>query len=471
MFIMNKKIKIAVSLMIFSAVLFLSGCGCKQVNQKKYSLKLEIWGLFDNQDAFMEIIENYKKINPNITDIVYKKMVVETYREDLLEALASGQGPDIFLIQNNWLAKFKDKIAPALPILLTEQKFRKDFVDVVADDFIKRGEIYAVPLSIDTLGLYYNKDFFNEAGITAPPKNWIEFMEDAKKLTRLDNENNIIRSGAAIGTANNISRPMDILTLLMLQGGAQMTDATTGQPSFDQFVKRGNDNFSPGKSALDLYTQFADAKSPVYCWNKNMPFSVDAFSEGRTAMMINYSWKIEEIAAKAPKLNFAVAPVPQWSDMPVVNYPNYWAYVVAKNKIVTNISNNPNQNLIPVNNDVRVGEAWQFLTFLATKPEAAINVTANVAGQQKVMSSNFDPAVSYLEKTKKPAARRDLIEIQKDDSRLGIFALQNLSAKNWYQADSDAIDVFFAEMIDGVNRGVVTSADAIKTAAARLSRL
>lgn len=456
--------KIALSLIIFAGTMLLSGCGCKQANPKQYNLKLEIWGLFDNQDAFTSVIDNYKKINPNISEISYRKLSQDTYKKDLLEALASGQGPDIIMIQNNWLPSFGDKIIPAPPTVLTEQKFRNDFVDVAANDFIAQGKIYAVPLSVDTLGLYYNKDLFNEAGITAPPVNWSEFIDDVRKLTRVDKEGEIMRSGAAIGTAYNINRSTDILNLLMLQNGTTMADSFSRQAMFDQLVKNGDESIFPGENALNFYTQFAKNNSSIYCWNPRMHYSVDAFAEGKAAMMFNYSWHIDTIAAKAPKLNFAVAPVPQLPNMPAVNYANYWGYAVAKNK-----TTDPKQPL--VTNDVRVGEAWSFLKFLAAKPDTAINVSTNVAGMQKPTGATFDPTVNYLEKTRKPSARKDLIEIQKNDSKVGIFAAQNLFAKSWYETDPDSIEAIFADMIDKVNRGASAPTEAIKAAATQVSRL
>jgi ABC-type glycerol-3-phosphate transport system substrate-binding protein len=58
---------------------------------------------------------------------------------------------------------------------------------------------------MDSMVLYYNKDMFNAAGIVAPPTTWQEFQDDVKKLTLVDATGNIVRSGAAIGTAQNVS--------------------------------------------------------------------------------------------------------------------------------------------------------------------------------------------------------------------------------------------------------------------------
>ena len=197
-----------------------------------------------------------------------------------------------------------------------------------------------------------------------------------------------------------------------------------------------------------------------------MHYSIDAFSEGTTAMMINYSWNIDTVSNKSPKLNFAIAPVPQFENKPVANVANYWGFVVAKNAMAKTPPNTPT-----VSNDTRVKEAWEFLTYFGTKPDGTFSPVASGSGVGKTAGANFDPAVSFLLKTKQPAARRDLIELQKTDPRVGVFALGNLVAKSWKQKDSTAVESIFAEMIDNVNRGQTTVSDALKTAVQRVNNL
>lgn len=468
----NKKIKIISAIFLLAGALVISGCGCKQTNTKKYSLSLEIWGTLDRNDALAEIFDNYKKINPNISAIVYKKISQDTYAKEVLDALASGQGPDIFMINNAWLPAFQDKIVPAPTSqgMVDEQKFRNNFVDTVANDFLVNGKIYAVPLSVDSLGLYYNKDLFNEAGISAPPTDWNQFIDDVRKLTKIDASGNIIQAGAAIGTAYNINRSTDILNMLMLQSGTKMI-GDSGRIIFDESVSANGKSFSPGENALNFYTQFANSASPNYTWNSNLHYSLDAFSEGTAAMMFNYSWNVATVKSKAPKLNFSVASVPQFENSPRVNVSNYWAFAVAGNKIPKSDPYGGAGSVAPVSNDVRIGEAWIFLTYLATKPDGTFVALTSGSGVGQTINSNFDPAASYLEKTGEPAARRDLIEKQKSDSWIGIFAADNLIAKNWRQPDSVSTEAIFAEMIDKVNRGQSSVADALRSAAVRVQGL
>jgi len=461
------KIKIFFSFFLISSLILLSGCGCRQTDKDQYSLELEVWGFLDDRDNLNEIFEIYKSLNPNIRDIKYRKLTTDTYKTELIDALASGQGPDIFLIHNTWLPGFSDKIIPAKAEVISEQKFKSDFVDVVSSDFFSEGQAWAVPFSVDTLALYYNKDLFNAAGITATPQNWDEFVADAMKLTKVNSFGEITQSGAAMGTAFNINRSTDILNMLIMQGGSEMVDRNSKKVTFDKLSGSGERALSPGENALSFYTQFASSSSSKYSWNPSMHYSLDAFSENNLAMMFNYSWHVETIRSKSPKLNFSVAPVPQFPNSTPVNYANYWAYAVARNK-EPKISSG---STVSVTNDTRVLESWKLLKFMTTKPEGNIAITNKSVGGSQVTGGNFDPAWSYLEKSRRPAARRDLVERQKDDIDLGVFSKDNLIARSWLQPEPENIEAILAQMIDNVNRGQSRVDEAVTTAAQRIAQM
>lgn len=467
---MGKKKIISLTLLVVAVFVF-SGCGCKKDTSPQYKISLEIWGPLDDGDALYPILENYKKLNPQVYQIQYKKIAYDTYKKELLDALASGQGPDILMINNDWRLDFSNKIVFAPDTILNEQKFRQDFVDVAAKDFLDQGRIWGIPLSVNSLGLYYNKDLFNSAGIATPPKNWGQFIDDVKALTKIDANGEITNSGAAIGTAYNISRSTDLLTLLMLQNKTEIVDQA-GMITLSN-GKSGIDGKTvvPAENALSFYTSFSKSSSPYYTWNKNLHYSVDAFSEGLTAMMFNYSWQAQTISQKAPKLNFAIAPVPQFEDGLPVNYADYWGYSVAKNKIINSEQGATNYSSPNVTNDIRVNEAWKLLAFLSTKPDQNIQLKSTLIGSNQVIAQNYDPAAEYLKATNQPAARRDLIEVQKTDPNLGVFATGNLIATNWIRTEPEAIEAVFAEMINQVNLGQSLAREAIETAAKRIMKL
>lgn len=464
---MNSKIKIFTAAFFLLAVLLLSGCGCKK-QAPSYKVTLEIWGVFDDTETLASALQNYREINPFIREIKYRKFNVDNFREELIDALAAGKGPDIFYFQNNWLPSFKDKIEPAPDYLINEAQFRDNFVDVAAEDYMLEGKVYATPLFVDSLALFYNKDLFNAEGITTPPATWEAVEAAVRRLTRIDQNGNITQQGIAMGTAANVYRPEDLLGLLMMQKGARLVDEHKKESTLNRPVIVNNNAVSAGQEGLKYYTQFARSSSPVYAWNSSMHYSIDAFYEGTAAMMLNYSWHYSTVKNKNSKLNFAVARAPQFAGSAPVNFANYWGLAVSKNKIPTR---DPGQQDEPVDNAVRVHEAWELAKYLTMKNDGKLVLYNGISGTPKEFAVNFDPAAEYAKNTARPAARRDIVEQQKTDPILGPFVYGNLIAKSWYQVKSEETGLIVRQMIEEVNLGQKSLDEALKLADSRISQL
>jgi multiple sugar transport system substrate-binding protein len=317
---------------------------------------------------------------------------------------------------------------------LTLKQLKDNFVDVVSHDVIlSDGKIYGLPLSIDTLALYYNKDLFNNAGISQPPAYWNnELILDVKKLTIQDPKKGLVQSGIALGGSANINRFSDILSLLMMQNGTDMMEG--GQVLFNippAFAK--NTDYNPGLKALQFYTDFASPTKESYSWSKDQPNSLTMFMSGNLAMMLSYSYDLATIKAQAPKLNFSVAPLPQIEGNPPtnINFANYWVEVVSKKS-------------------QHIHEAWDFIQFI----------------------TQAEQAKSYLDKTKHPTALRSLVDSQKNDNEIGVFANQVLTAKSWYLGKNEtAAEDAFQEMIDTVNNNINAKLkDVIDTGASKVQQ-
>ncbi|MBI2454181.1 MAG: extracellular solute-binding protein, partial [Parcubacteria group bacterium] len=291
---------IVVGVLALTAVLgFLFG----RKNPPVQTAQLEFWGM-DKPDIWEPIISAYETANPGVS-INYVQKNTAGYEKELLNGLASGRGPDIVFIQNTWPNKHLNKLSPAPPNLISAQNFKDIFMDVAAQDLIRSGQVYAVPFYVDTLGLYYNKSLYNNAGLVSPPKTWEEFNQAVKQISQKDDSGNIIRSGAALGTAGNVNYASDILGLLMLQTGTVMVGANGSEAAFDRTVSLDGRPYSPGQTALDFYTSFAVSTKPVYSWNARMQNSLKAFISGETAMYLGYARDLKQIRESG--LSFGVS--------------------------------------------------------------------------------------------------------------------------------------------------------------------
>ncbi len=399
--------------------------------QRGPQIELKWWKPFDELAVVQPLIAEFQKKFPNIR-ITYVKKNIETYEDELLDALASGSGPDIFSIHNDWLPKHKSKLAPAPANVMSLREFKDNFIQVASSDLVADELVYAVPLAVDVLALYYNRDILASSGIPRPPAAWEELVSQTRKITRQDNLGNFQRSSVAMGTSNNVNRAPDILELLMLQNGTTFYSPDSRVSLLGQTLRDEQGvPFNPASTALEFYTQFANPAKVTYTWNARSNNSIEAFTAGQVAMIFSYSYLRPTLADKAPFLNYGIAPAPQIDPLGNrVNFANYWAEGVSKQSL--------NQEA-----------AWQFLKFISSK----------------------ETLPKYYETQKQASPRIDIIEQQLSDPDIGVFAEAALSAKSVYKPDSNAVDAIFVQMIDDVILRNIAPEEAVSAASQKMNLL
>lgn len=451
-----------------------AGCGGKAPDptaaQASQPVTLEMWGVVDDVGVYQNAITSYQKSHPNVR-INYRRLRLEEYEQKMLEGFADDRGPDIFLIHNDWTGKYLSKIQPMPKTVkigslqvsgsfgkdrswslveqptITLRDYRTQYADVVAYDTIRKvgltppvqggvsdveDRIVGIPLSVDTLAMYYNKDILNKSGIFEPPTNWVDFQSQVERIVKLDqDQQSFAQMAVAMGTMNNISRGVDILTILMAQNGARMSNSA-GMPTFHQTPAdlATARQEPPAFSALAFYTDFANPTKATYTWNALQPEALDAFAQGKTAFYFGYAYDLPTIRARAPRLNLGMSKLPQISESNEQNMANYWFWTVAKKSKNTDV-------------------AWHFLNRLTT-PESS---------------------KAILDIMKRPAARKGQLAAQLDDEDIGIFASQVLTAISWYRGnDPNAVQEAFAQLVADSMNPAVDLPVAMRNAVARIGQ-
>jgi ABC-type glycerol-3-phosphate transport system substrate-binding protein len=360
------------------------------------------------ENGFLDVIIKYERIcNPICDPGDYEDIVREKQFED--------EGPNIFMAFNTRILEYKDKgkILSAPKGMMNLAEFENTFARVTKNDLTDEdGNIYALPFYVDTLALYYDEDAFLNKSLISPPKDWEEFAEYTKKLTILDKKGNLVRSGAAFGGGSNVNRSQDILMLLVMQNNI-------GDNTIKNITSFENEGSS---AAVNFYTDFANPGRKFYTWNEDQIYSIDAFTQKKAVMMINYSHHIENVIDKTSNnLNFKIAPIPQLDENNKVNHANYWAPVVPK-KAPCGKEAKTDANCYSL--------AWEFLNFAAKKENAKL----------------------YLDSTGKPAANLELAKeqfIDFNDMR-SVFAGQVFTAKSWDHPNDLVSDKVLVRMIDSI---------------------
>lgn len=430
------------------------GAGCTKLQDGETAdlskpISLNMWGVIDDSDAYEPVIKAYAAAYPNVT-INYRRLNLEDYESEMLNALAEDRGPDIFLIHHDWTAKYLSKMSympssvrvaqrtiqgsikkevvwnsVTVP-LMTNREYADQFVDTVLRDTVQeiniakdganqnfQNRILGIPTFVDTLALYYNRSLLNVAGIALPPENWQDFQADVRKLTKRDQRDptKLLQSGAALGLGSNVERSTDILTALMLQNGAVMS-TRNGAINFQNIPEelQATTQESPAVGAVRFYSEFADPTKDTYTWNMDQPNSFTAFTQGKTAFFFGYAYQQDLIKARAPQINLGISKLPQIGGRDIKNVANYWYWTVSKKS--------KNQM-----------HTWNFLNFLAQQP------------QQKMVSNVI----------KRPSPRRDVLAEQLRDEKMGVFASQVLTSQTWYLGrDPKAMEQAFITLMDKI---------------------
>ncbi|MFA6475304.1 MAG: hypothetical protein WCV88_03850 [Patescibacteria group bacterium] len=446
-----------IGLSLMCVWLISSGAVCRGSGTQPAPFTLEYWTVYTSSEDIQPVIDAFAVKYP------YISVEIKTFRQDeyegkLIEAWAQGKGPDMFSVPNSHIGSFQNLISPMpsslklTSVTVTQSLGQKNtvvasealkgttaqdvnvlFPQVVYDDVVKSSatgtsQVYGLPLSMDTLVLYYNKTLLDAANIPQPATTWDDFVKQVPQLTLTDVNDNIIQAGAALGTSENVPRMFDIVSLLMMQNGATMSSGTN--VTFAQGENR-NDEVTPGVQAVDFYTSFANPAVDWYSWNKDQPDALEQFLAGKLVYYFGYYYNKDSMKNSGDQLDIGIAPVPQVTADPLtaINYANYWLESVSVN------SAHPN-------------ESWAFIQALTT---SETNVKA------------------MLDKNPKPTALRSLLESQKDNFDLAVFANETLTAQSWYAGKKPAeTEQAFADMIDIVNAGRLDILTAVENTASKV---
>lgn len=404
---------------IFAVVMILitAGFSCKGTQGQQTAVTpvtLEFWTVYDDVDAIQSLVQKYKAQRPFLT-INVRQLRIDEFYTRLIEALAEDKGPDIISIKNKWIPGYLSKLSPmpataqditatveqtAIGVgektvintqtitLPTPAQVQKEYVQAVYNDAVTGDKVYGLPLSMDLMAIYYNKDLLDKAGIPEAPKTWSEFQMAVKKLTKFDKKTGkIIQSGTALGTGNNIPGFEDLLFILLKQSGVDLI-AKNGSAAFN--IVR--DQINPSMPVINFYTDFANSTRDTYSWNEEMENALDKFVNGSLAFFFGYNYHQKVIKSRAPQMNADVLPMFQLNPEKPVNAANYWMQVV--------LDKSKHKN-----------EAWAFLNYL----------THSKANKE------------YLDASGRPSALRAYIAGQNDNPDLYPFSSQDLIAESWYK--------------------------------------
>lgn len=358
----------------------------KSPQKTSKEVTLTYWGLWEPEAVINGIISQWEKNHPNVK-IRYIKQDKEDYRARLQSAFSRNEGPDIFRFHQTWVPMLNEDLAPVPQSTVDELGLERDYFQIVKDSVSQGGQYYGLPLMVDGLALYYNKDLLTAANLS-PPRTWWGLEKVAKKLT-VQSQERITTGGVAMGTTNNVDHWSDIIGLMIYQNG--------GNPAEPDVLV---------EDVLKYYLKFSDVNR---VWDETMPNSTLAFATGKLAFYFGPSWRVFNINEANPNLNYSITKVPQ---LPLVEDADY-EEAEAGNAELTDIGWSTFWVEGVNKNSQHQKEAWQFLSFLSSQETMKKLYTAQ---SQLRQFGEIYPRVNLAEQIQEPMVQPFVEEVKTADN-------------------------------------------------------
>jgi len=329
---------------------------------------LEYWQVdFPKWDqAILKVIEMFEAENPGIK-VNYTPISYDEINEKIAAQVPTGQGPDLVNPFYGWVPLWKKSgfLAPLPKDMFPEAELREQYLAAIEPMFID-GDLWGLPMNLSNWAILYNKDYFEEVGITELPTTWEGIREAAIKCTKRAPDGTLERAGFYLdyGTQEHI------LWKVLIE--------KNGLPMFSEDTKTVTWNDSP--VGAETFTWFNNLwlvdKVMDVGWGEGPG---PGFYTGAACMRLGSPGNVPVIKESAPDLNWGAFPLPPGtaSDPALANrnQSQYWSMNVTSKG---------------VQDPARAEAAYKFMKFL-TKPEVVKAYIEIVGGLPPLHALMTDP--------------------------------------------------------------------------------
>lgn len=229
----------------------------------------------------------------------------------LTTSFASGEGPDLFLLSpGEFLRYYNGGILQDLSPAIAPEALA-DFPDTVIASRMVDGKVYAVPMEVEPMAMYYSVQAFEDAGLNENdlPKTWEDLLETGQRLTTAD------RYGLLFQTQPGYYQNFTWYPFLWQGGGEFQRD---GRSAFD----------SPATvQALKLWQDAINTGcAPRQALGTGANDTIANLASGYCAIQNVGIWGLSQLRAKAPDFPFGVFRLPTPANGKYVTVGGGWAF-------------------------------------------------------------------------------------------------------------------------------------------------
>lgn len=272
--------------------------------------QVSIWGTLP-QDSVNRVIKELENVNEQYKNVSYRYYNPDTFDAQLLNALADRTGPDMILVSHERLVNMRKRIQPVSYDSFPLRDVRSLYVDG-AEIFALNDGLYAFPIAIDPLMMYWNRDMLATNGFLEPPATWESLVNSLfPDIIQRDFNRTIKQSVVAMGEYRNVRNAYGVISSLFIQGGSAAVLIDKKGAYSIQLQNRVGGGADPFRSAVDFYTRFSKPSNSLYSWNRSLPEDRQSFVAGELALYFGFASEGRLLQKINPNLNFDIAEVPQ----------------------------------------------------------------------------------------------------------------------------------------------------------------
>lgn len=384
-----------------------------------------VWGTIPYQ-TMQPYIDRIKGQN---LEIIYSYKDSINYENELVNAFASGTGPDAFIMSHEGILRHRDKIFEIPYASIPRTSYETTYIDE-ARLFLSDTGVTAFPLTVNPLVMYYNRPLITSAFILDIPEYWEDFIPFSQGISDYSGTGEILTSAVALGTYNNIEHAKGIISSLIMQNGNALigTDSTTGKKISVLALDEG---LGQVEQALSFYTSFAQSGTNTYSWNEALPNAQSMFISGDLAIYFGSVSEATDIRRRNPNLDFGVALFPQIrGSRERITYGAMTGVAVSKH------SRNPN---------------------------AAVVVASRLTGR--------DIAGELADALRVAPTRIDLLRETPSDTLKTLAYRSAMISRGWLDADLANTNFIFETLVRNINSRALSLQDAIMRANADINTM
>jgi ABC-type glycerol-3-phosphate transport system substrate-binding protein len=269
-----------------------------------------IWGTLP-QAAIETVLQSLEDQNEQFRNVTYRYQNPANFDSLLTNALADRAGPDMVLVSHERLVDIRRRVQPVSFDSFPLRDVKSLYVDG-AEIFALDDGMYAFPLAIDPLMMYWNRDMLSTNNFLEAPKTWESLVNSLfPEIIERDFDRTIQRSVVAMGEYSNVRNAYGVISALFIQGGSAGVASEYGGRYSVQLQNRIGGEGDPLRSAVDFYTRFSKPSNTLYSWNRSLPEDRLSFVAEDLALYFGFASEGKQIQRINPNLNFDIAELPQ----------------------------------------------------------------------------------------------------------------------------------------------------------------